>query len=183
MRIFKLLLAVVLLLPLLSHAQDVYKYKDESGKWKFSNTPPPYPDQRERAAPLSQAGRDCTPFKVGEVRRLSSSAIPRSYPDIEVVSFELKLLDIGPGPRSAARFEWRLRIRNSAPHQEDFSTIINFLDCDGFPLGQERLPGTRLPTGQIVEVFGVTKVDGVMSHTVGVFNVAVRIPGRPPQDL
>ena len=105
----RFLLLTLLVLPTLVAAQDIYKYKDEKGQWKFSNAPPADLQHQGTIAPVP--GPDCTPFKIGEARRLSSSALRQSYPLLEIVSFELKLLDLTPGPRSAAQSEWRLQMR------------------------------------------------------------------------
>lgn len=174
------LLLTLLVFPTLAGAQDIYKDKDEKGQWKFSNAPPADLQHQGSIAPVP--GPDCTPFKIGEARRLHSSVLRQSYPLLEIVSFELKLLDISPGPRSAAQFEWRLQIRNSASYQEHFWAIVKFLDCSGFVLGEASLPQTPVPPGPVVEIFGRAKVDGVMSRTIGVFSVAVRIPGVKPSD-
>ncbi len=176
----KLLLLAFLALPTLTAAQDFYKYKDDKGQWKFESAPPA--DLRHQGSIAPVPGPNCSPFKIGEARRLPSSAIMQSYPRLEVVSFELKLLDVSPGPRKAAQFEWRLQVRNSASYQEHFWAIVKFLDCSGFLLGEASLGQTPVPPGPVVEVFGRTKVDGAMSHTVGVFSVAVRIPGVKPND-
>jgi hypothetical protein len=173
-------LLALLFLPIRAAAQDIYKYKDERGQWKFTNAPPSDLSHQGSIAPVP--GPDCTPFKVGETRQLHLSTIWQSSPPLEVVGFGLRLIEIVSAPRDSAQFEWRLQMRNSATYQDHFWGTVKFLDCSGFVLGEASLPTRLVPPGPVVEFFGRAKVVGAMSSKIGVFDLAVRSSGVKPAE-
>jgi len=154
-------------------AEDVYKWKDEKGQWKFSNTPPPPEhNQSDTIAPLSQDGGNCTPFTMGEARELKS---PRSSnPDLQIIGVQVKLVDVS---NQVAKFSWKLQLRNLSNQTENVTGNVNFLDCTGFLLGRGSLNATRLAAGQTIELAGDGSTWGKMAHNVGRFNV--ELSGMP----
>jgi hypothetical protein len=143
-RFLTILLSTLLALPALAGEQDVFKWKDEKGQWKFSNTPPP-PEhgQQESIAPLPSYTGECTPFTIGEARQLQSPARSLSHPHLQVVGLQIKVIDTG---HSHSRFSWRLQVRNSSSQQENLYGRIKFFDCSGFLLGEASLPQTQNST-------------------------------------
>jgi hypothetical protein len=179
MRIFKLLLAIVLAMPFLSHAQDIYKHKDEKGQWKFSNTPPL--EQREMAAPMLQAAGDCAPFKLGEARDVNSTR-SATHPHLEATYVQVKLVDIN---RDVYRFAWRVYVRNSSSQEENVFGDMEYLDCSGFRLGGHNIRNTRVAARQTMEITGNDPIMGKMAHTAGRVAVAIRavtIGGKSPKN-
>jgi hypothetical protein len=175
-------LIIILAVPTSSAAQDIFKWKDDKGQWKFSNSPPLDESHAETAKPVTQPGRNCAPFKIGETRRLPGfTPWPTSFPKLEVLRFDLKLMEIGPGPRGAARFQWWLHIRNR--DQLTLWGAIKFSDCSGFVLGEANITQTQLQPERAVEMFGLAGLEGALSHTVGNFTLTIKIPGMSLNEL
>ena len=173
--------AIILVMPSPAAAHDIYKYKDEKGQWKYSNAPSP-PEQRETIAPLPRSAGDCTPFTIGEARELKSSPSWSSYPNLQILGLQVKLVDVS---YQLTRFSWRMQIRNISSRQESVFGDVNFLDCSGFLLGRVSMNRTSIAAGHTIEMSGQGSVWGKMAHSVGRFSVELSgtsLP-KPPVQL
>ncbi|HEY1268718.1 MAG TPA: DUF4124 domain-containing protein [Candidatus Binatia bacterium] len=175
---FAALFASSLMAPFGAIGQDVFKWLDEKGQWKFSNTPPPDPPSpRDAIESLAQPTGSCVPFAMGEARQLKPSALVSNHPYVAPLGFQLKLIDIN---QQSARFAWRLQVKNWGSRQETIYGNIKLLDCAGFQLSEANLSNTAAASGKVLELSGQISVYGKMADKVGRFTIAVSST-NPPQ--
>jgi hypothetical protein len=157
-------------------AQDVYKWKDEKGQWKISNTPPPVQNQRDVVNATA-----CVPLKA---RRGAPSEILRSFRQLIHIfkpsACKFKLIDISTYDQRP-RFAYRLQVKNSSPDPEKVFGGISFLDCSGAPLSMLALGGTQIGAGQTTEISGEVSlgpqtqdIPVAMMKNIGRFSVALK---------
>jgi hypothetical protein len=159
-------LALLILLPIFAAAQDIHKWKDGNGQWNITNTPPPLPPED----PLTPSP-ECTPFHVGEIRRMDKSRlVPRTSHYVGVESLDLKLAEVDT---KAARFDWLLSIKNDATVDGKLLAKIRFYDCSGFLIGESVVQWRRIPPKAATQLGGRATVSGGSARRVGLFELIV----------
>jgi hypothetical protein len=174
------LIAIILAAFSSGLAQDVYKWKDTKGQWKFSNTPPPFQEQRDASGPIVQHGTPCVPLKLGEVRQVKSFDRSATHPHLQAVGLQVKLIDISTYDQRP-RFAYRLQVNNSSDDDDQVFGGISFLDCSGTPLAALSLGGTQIRAGQRTELSGEVSIGPqtqnipvAMMKNVGRFSVVLK---------
>jgi hypothetical protein len=167
-RFLKALLAIAIVMPNLSPAQEIYKSKDEKGQWKYSNMPGSAEQSSTTIVPLPQSGGDCKPFAVGEARELKSASSWSSHPTLQIMGLQVKLVDAST---QATHFSWRMQIRNMSFRPESVFGDVNFLDCSGFLLGRSGIARTSVAPDRTIELSGRGSVWGKTAYSVGRFGV------------
>ncbi len=156
--------------------QQVYKWKDEKGQWRFSQTPPPNTQGVEqRSMPQSlpyEMPKDepCSVFKVGEVRKPKAVRPSFDVPYLQIKEFELRLLEASKG---YSKFSWRITVQNTAPQRERVQGIVTLLNCEMFPIVTDKSDLIAIGGGEEQIINGSKIISGESSNKVGRFNVSL----------
>lgn len=178
-----ILLVVFFLMPSLSPAQQIYKWKDEKGNWRFSDTPPPNAQGVEqRSMPQSlpyEMPKDepCSVFKVGKTRKPKAARPSSDVPYLQIADFELRLLEAG---NDSSKFSWKLTVRNTSPQRERVQGVVTLLNCEQFPIATDKSDVTAVAGGAEQIINGSKIIFGESSRKVGRFNISLGRLEPPP---
>lgn len=163
-------------LPSSLSAQTIYKWKDEKGNWRFSDTPPPEAKRVEqRSMPQSlpyEMPKDepCSVFKVGETRTFKAFKPSPDFPHLQTLDFQMRLVE---KTDNYSTFSWRLVVKNTAIEREGIRGTMEWRDCDGFVLAEAALTPTAIIAGGEETITGKKIILGPAASKVSRFRASV----------
>lgn len=157
------------LLPSIGLAQQIYKWKDENGQWRFSQTPPPDAAKIEEQS-QGRATISCSTFKPGEIRQAGEYPPSPEFPHLMVVDLQVRLLE---SKKERATFSWKMVVRNSSVSRDTVRGALRFMDCKDFPLAKDAIGPEAAPPGQETTITGTKTISGPVAGKVGRFGVSL----------
>jgi len=156
-------------------AQTIYKWKDEKGNWRFSDTAPSTTQGVEqRTLPRSmpeQLPKEelCGPFKIGETRTFKAFKPSPDLPHLQTSDFQMRLVE---KTDAYSTFSWHLVVKNTAIEREGVRGTVSWKDCDGFMLAEAELTPTAVIAGGEATITGKKTIFGPAALKVGRFGAS-----------